>query len=311
LALTDLAVSLHALSASFSKLVVGFRNAEARHSKQEAWIDAVALIHSPLSMQDAAHLRDASGPLPVRTISRMPSMMSSDFLSEMPAGLTLGQTSTHLPHRVQASSISSTRSPRAVSKDLPWILTGLLPLTARILLLLTRLLAAALLLLTGFLARVLVGASVQSVRAPAGFGLNILGSYLERFRSRKAVYGGSLGVNAQAGAMLTLRRNPEICNRLLHVQTAYHRMPFGRSVIESNVIALFMLQQRRRRGPFFAALRHALTGEPKRSILFRRCKGRASSKARHVPSLAARMGNRASSGLMPSPASHRLGCSAE
>ena len=43
-------------------------------------------------------------------------MMSSDLVSEMPAGLTLGQTSTHLPHRVQASSISSTRSPRAVSK---------------------------------------------------------------------------------------------------------------------------------------------------------------------------------------------------
>jgi hypothetical protein len=39
---------------------------------------------------------------------------------------------------------------------LPWILTGLLPLTARILLLLARLLAAALLLLTGFLTRVLV-----------------------------------------------------------------------------------------------------------------------------------------------------------
>jgi hypothetical protein len=41
-------------------------------------------------------------------------------------------------------------------RHLPWILTGLLPLTARILLLLTRLLAAALLLLTGFLTRVLV-----------------------------------------------------------------------------------------------------------------------------------------------------------
>ena len=35
----------------------------------------------------------------------------------MPAGATLGQTSTHLPHCVQASSISLTRSPRAVSKD--------------------------------------------------------------------------------------------------------------------------------------------------------------------------------------------------
>ena len=35
----------------------------------------------------------------------------------MPAGFTLGQTSTHLPHRVQASSMSSTRSPKTVSKE--------------------------------------------------------------------------------------------------------------------------------------------------------------------------------------------------
>jgi hypothetical protein len=37
-------------------------------------------------------------------------------------------------------------------------------------------------------------------------------------------------------------------------------MPFGRRAIQSNVIALFMLQQRRRMGPFPAALRHAITG---------------------------------------------------
>ena len=34
-------------------------------------------MHSPLSMQDAAHLRDASGPSPVRTRSSTPLMMSS------------------------------------------------------------------------------------------------------------------------------------------------------------------------------------------------------------------------------------------
>src|SRR5260221_14300223 len=72
-------------------------------------------------MQDAAHLRDASGPSPVRTRSSTPLMMSSDRVSEMPAGFTPGQTSAHLPHRVQASSMSSTRSPRAVSKEISLI----------------------------------------------------------------------------------------------------------------------------------------------------------------------------------------------
>src|SRR5215475_12722030 len=78
-------------------------------------------MQSPLDMQDCAHLRDASGPLPLRTSSMMPPMTSSDFVSEMPAGSTLGQTSTHLPHRVQASSISSTCLPRAVSNEVSFI----------------------------------------------------------------------------------------------------------------------------------------------------------------------------------------------
>src|SRR4051812_15751595 len=73
-------------------------------------------MHSPLSIQAAAHLRDASGPSPVRTMSRMPLMMLVELESETPAGCTLGQTSTHLPHLVQASSISLTRASRAVSK---------------------------------------------------------------------------------------------------------------------------------------------------------------------------------------------------
>jgi hypothetical protein len=37
-------------------------------------------------------------------------------------------------------------------------------------------------------------------------------------------------------------------------------MPSGRRAIQSNVIALFMLQQRRQFPSFLAALRHALTG---------------------------------------------------
>src|SRR5258706_10974971 len=43
------------------------------------------------------------------------------------------------------------------------------------------------------------------------------------------------------------------------IQTAYHRMAFGRSAIQSNVIALFMLQQHRRLASFPTALRHART----------------------------------------------------
>src|SRR5271169_4745986 len=78
-------------------------------------------MHSPLSMQDAAHLREASGPWPVRTISSTPLMTSFGFASLMPAGLTLGQTSTHLPHFVQASSMRSARSLRAVSKETSFI----------------------------------------------------------------------------------------------------------------------------------------------------------------------------------------------
>jgi hypothetical protein len=51
----------------------------------------------------------------------MPLMMSVELASAILAGFTLGQTSTHLPHRVQASSMSSTRSPKAVSKEMSFI----------------------------------------------------------------------------------------------------------------------------------------------------------------------------------------------
>src|ERR1700738_165931 len=58
------------------------------------------------------------------------------------------------------------------------------------------------------------------------------------------------------------------------IQTAYHRMPFGRSAIQSNDIALFMLQQRRQIQSFPAALRHALTGGPTFEVLSRVVKRR-------------------------------------
>jgi hypothetical protein len=49
-------------------------------------------------------------------MSITPPITSSGAAFSIPAGLTLGQTSTHLPHRVQASTISSVRSAKAVSK---------------------------------------------------------------------------------------------------------------------------------------------------------------------------------------------------
>src|SRR5262245_59304530 len=78
-------------------------------------------MHSPLSMQEVAHLREASGPSPLRTISRTPAITSCGLTLAMPAGWTLGQMSMHLPHLTQASSISSTRLLSAVSKDMPFI----------------------------------------------------------------------------------------------------------------------------------------------------------------------------------------------
>jgi hypothetical protein len=48
-------------------------------------------------------------------------MMSVELASAIPAGVTLGQASTHLPQRVHASSISSTRLPSAVSKEVSLI----------------------------------------------------------------------------------------------------------------------------------------------------------------------------------------------
>jgi hypothetical protein len=50
--------------------------------------------------------------------------MSLELASAIPAGVTLGQASTHLPQRVHASSISSTRAPSAVSKEVSLIGSG-------------------------------------------------------------------------------------------------------------------------------------------------------------------------------------------
>src|SRR5689334_1202688 len=73
-------------------------------------------MHSPLSMQEEAHLREASGPSPERTRSITPEMTATGDASAMSAGPTLGQASTHLPHFTQASSMSPTRPFKAASK---------------------------------------------------------------------------------------------------------------------------------------------------------------------------------------------------
>src|SRR5438128_6399549 len=71
-------------------------------------------MHSPVSTQAFAHLRDASGPSPVRTISMIPSITARGSAATPPGPVT-GQTSTHLPQRVQASVIAVTRAASAVS----------------------------------------------------------------------------------------------------------------------------------------------------------------------------------------------------
>src|SRR5262249_43813146 len=76
------------------------------------------LMHSPESTQELAHLREASGPSPVRTMSSTPAIVACGSASAMPAAPVIGHASKHLPHLVQASSIASTRSVRAVSKSL-------------------------------------------------------------------------------------------------------------------------------------------------------------------------------------------------
>src|SRR4030081_3174452 len=74
-----------------------------------------ALMHSPLSTQELAHLRAASGPSPVRTMSSTP-VMTACGEAVTPAASVIGHTSTHLPQRVQESTIWSTRALKADSQ---------------------------------------------------------------------------------------------------------------------------------------------------------------------------------------------------
>src|SRR5262245_11413077 len=72
-------------------------------------------MQAPVSTQELAHLRDASGPSPVLRMSMMPEITATGSALTPPGPVT-GQTSTHLPQRVQVSAIASARSESAVSK---------------------------------------------------------------------------------------------------------------------------------------------------------------------------------------------------
>src|SRR5258708_34865579 len=87
-------------------------------------------MHSPLSTEALANLRAASVPSPCRKMSMTPSMTARGAACTPPGPVT-GHASTHLPQRVQASSIASTRPARACSnvsvmrgRDCPWNWNG-------------------------------------------------------------------------------------------------------------------------------------------------------------------------------------------
>jgi hypothetical protein len=69
-------------------------------------------------------------------------------------------------------------------------------------------------------------------------------------------------------------------------------MPFGRRAIQSNVIALFMLQQRGQIPSLPTALRHALTGGATFKVLSDVVRAECRSEGRHVPFLAHRLANK-------------------
>ncbi len=75
-----------------------------------------AAMQSPVSAQPFAQAVEACGPSPKRTISNTPDITAFGVASPTPAGPVIGQISTHLPHLVQASSISPVRAVKAASK---------------------------------------------------------------------------------------------------------------------------------------------------------------------------------------------------
>ena len=78
----------------------------------------------------------------------------------------------------------------------------------------------------------------------------------ESFAGGKSLDDCALGVQAEARAVLALRGNPQVCNRALHDQRAYHRMAFGRSAMSSDIIAVFELPLALSKCAYEPSLRH-------------------------------------------------------
>ena len=113
----DLAEASTPACAAARSVVLRLGHGDARHAEQEARIDAVVAGLDAFAAEHAAFapiFARPSGPSPVRRMSMTPSMTS--FGSALtPAGPVTGQTSTHLPQRVQASTIACVRAAMAVS----------------------------------------------------------------------------------------------------------------------------------------------------------------------------------------------------
>ena len=85
-----------------------------------------AAMQSPVSAQPFAQAIDEGCPSPVRRKSITPEITAIGVASPTPAGPVTGQISTHLPQRVQASSISSVRAAKAISNSVSGIVSFLL-----------------------------------------------------------------------------------------------------------------------------------------------------------------------------------------
>ena len=115
-----------ALAAPLGQFVLAFAHGDARHRQQEARIDAVVARLDALAAEHAGGRPFARSLRPFAGADDVEHAADDvgGLASAMPAGFTLGQTSTHLPHCVQASSISSTRASSAVSNEISLIGCG-------------------------------------------------------------------------------------------------------------------------------------------------------------------------------------------
>src|SRR5262249_58431906 len=98
-----------------ARLILAPRHRHPCHAEQEARIDAVVAGLDAFAAKHAGARPFARGVRAVaRSMSMMPAMTARGSASTPPGPVT-GQTSTHLPQRVQASAIAATRADSAVS----------------------------------------------------------------------------------------------------------------------------------------------------------------------------------------------------